>query len=65
MLYRIAFAVEMLQRHRSLPQREINEVIPEHLVAQASAKKRFRDSDLYVATWLPDFTDLKSQHAGF
>ena len=59
MLYRIACAVEMLQRHRSLPQREINEVIQEHLVALALAKKRLRDCDLYVATWLPDLMDFE------
>ena len=59
MFYRIARAVEVLQRRRLLPQRDTNEVILEHLVALASAKKRLRDSDLCVATWLPDFTDFE------
>jgi len=55
MFHRIARAVEVLQRRRLLLRRGICKVIPEHLVAQASAKKRLRDSNLYVATWLPDF----------
>ena len=59
MFYRIARAVEVLQRHRSLLRRDTSEVIPEHLVAQAPAKKRLRDSDLNVATWVSDFTDFK------
>ena len=56
MFYRIARAVKVLQRRRLLPRRVTNEVILKQLVALASAKKRLRDSDLYVATWLPDFT---------
>jgi len=59
MLHRIARAVEVLQRRRLLPRRDTNEMIPEHLVEQAWAKKRLRDSDLSVATWLTDFTDFE------
>jgi len=59
MFYRIACAVEVLHRRRSLLRRDTNDVIPEQLVAQASAMKRLRYSDLSVATWLPDFTDFK------
>jgi len=59
MFYRIARAVEVLQRHRSLPRRDTNKVIPEHLVALASAKKRLRDINLSVATWLSDFMDFE------
>ena len=58
MLYHIARAVEVLQRHRSLLRRDTSEVIPEHLVALAYAKKRLRDINLYVVTWLSDFTDF-------
>ena len=59
MFYRIARAVEVLQRLRSLLRSDTSEVIPEHLVAQASAKKRLRDINLSVATWLSDFTDFE------
>ena len=58
MFHRIARVVEVLQRRKSLPRRDTNEVIPEHHVAQNLAKKRLRDSDMSVATWLPDFTDF-------
>ena len=59
MFYRIARSVEVLQRRRLLPRRDTHDVIPEHLVALASVKKRLRDSDLNVATSLSDFTDFK------
>jgi len=59
MLYHISRAVEVLQRHRSLLRRDTNEVIPEHLVALAYAKKRLRDINLSVATWLSDFMDFE------
>ena len=59
MFYRIARALEVLQRRRSLPRRDTNEVILEHHVAQNSAKKRLRDSDLSVATWLSSFMDFE------
>ena len=59
MFYRIARAVEVLQRRRSFPRRDTNDVIPEQLVAQASAKRRLRYSDLYMATWLSYVTDFE------
>ena len=49
----------VLQRHRSLHRRDTNEVISEHLVALAYAKKRFRDINLSVVSWLPDFMDFE------
>ena len=48
-----------MQRHRSLLRRDTNEVISEHLVALVSAKKRLRDINLSVATWLTDFMDFE------
>jgi len=59
MFYHIARAVEVLQRHRSLLRRDTSEVIPEHLLALAYAKKRLRDINLSVATWLSDFMDFE------
>ena len=59
MFYRIARAVEVLQRHKSLLRRYTNEVILEHLVALAYAKKRLRDINLSVASWLSDFMDFE------
>ena len=56
MFYRIARAVEVLQQHRSLLRRD---TIPEHFVAQPSAKKRMRDINLSVATRLSDFMDFE------
>jgi len=41
------------------PEKQI-EVISEHLVALASAKKRLRDINLSVATWLSDFMDFEN-----
>ena len=59
MFYRIARAVDVLQRRRSLLRRDTSDVIPEHLVALAYAKKRLRDINLSVETWLSDFTDFE------
>ena len=58
MFYRIARAVEVLQRHRSLLRRDTTEAISEHLVALASAKKRLRDINPSVGTLLSDFMDF-------
>ena len=59
MLHRIARAVEVLRRRRLLHRRATNEMIPEHLVEQAWAKKRLRDINLSVATRLSDFMDFE------
>jgi len=59
MFCRIARAVEVLQRHRSLLRRDTNEVISDHLVAQALAKKLLRDINPSVAAWLCDFMDFE------
>jgi len=59
MFYRIARAVEVLQRQKYFLRGETNEVIPEHLVALAYAKKRLRDINLSVASWLSDFMDFE------
>ena len=59
MFNRIARAVEVLQRRRSLLRRDTSEVILERLVSLSSAKNRLRDCDLYVATWLPDFMNFE------
>jgi len=64
MSHLIARAVQVLQRHRLLLRKDINEVIPGHVVTQASAIKWLRDSDLSVAKWLSVFTDFGTQHAG-
>ena len=59
MFCRIARAGELLQRHKYFLRGETNEVIPEHLVALAYAKKRLWDINLSVATWLSDFMDFE------
>ena len=59
MFYRIARAVEVLQRHRYFLRGETNELIPEHFVALAYAKKLLRDINLSVTTWLSDFMDFE------
>jgi len=65
MSHLIARAVQVLQRHRLLLRKDIDEVISGHVVTQASAKEWLRDSDMSVANWLSVFTDFWTQHEGY